>query len=43
MFDAEYVFQGQLTDAVKQDIQKLTCEKLTEMLGVSIDNVMSVG
>lgn len=37
-----YVFPLALTDAWKQEIASRTREKLTEMLGVEVDNVMAV-
>ncbi|KAK1929188.1 Zinc finger CCCH domain-containing protein 14 [Phytophthora citrophthora] len=40
-YDKSYVFPLDLTDAWKQEITSKTREKLTEMLGVEVDNVMA--
>ena len=37
-----YVFPLTLTDTWKEEITLKTREKLTEMLGVEVDNVMAV-
>lgn len=42
MYDKEYVFPLALTDAWKAEIQSLTQQQLTEMLGVEVDTVMAV-
>uniref|UniRef100_K3W620 Uncharacterized protein n=1 Tax=Globisporangium ultimum (strain ATCC 200006 / CBS 805.95 / DAOM BR144) TaxID=431595 RepID=K3W620_GLOUD len=41
-YDAQYVFPGALSDAQKSEIQRLTQQQLTEMLGVEVDTVMAV-
>lgn len=38
----DYVFPLELTAAQKDDLQKRTQDKLTEMLGVEVDHVMAV-
>ena len=41
-YPTSYVFPFPLTDDWKQEIMRKTREKLTEMLGVEVDNVMAV-
>jgi hypothetical protein len=41
-YPKDYVFPLALTDAWKQQITQQTREKLTDMLGVEVDNVMAV-
>jgi hypothetical protein len=42
MYNKEYVFSSILTEEIKQKLMNLMVQKLSEMLGVEVDNVMAV-